>query len=109
MAAAGVALPSCPAEAATAPGGAWCGGGDPGNPGEARSASPAGPALTKAEGRLNAAPRVRWPGRVAKEECTRGNVRRERKCGWRWSAVSPTTSGAGLVRRGAREVCGCGR
>lgn len=68
MAAAGVALPSCPAEAATAPGGAWCGGGDPGNPGEARSASPAGPSLTKAEGRLNAAPRVRWPGGVAKEE-----------------------------------------
>lgn len=49
-------------------GGAWCGGGDPGNPGAARSASPAGPALAKAEGRLNGALRVRRPGRVAKEE-----------------------------------------
>lgn len=57
-----------PSRGGLSAGGVWCGGADPGNPGAARSVSPAGPALAKAQGRLNRAPRVRRPGGVAKEE-----------------------------------------
>lgn len=79
-----VVLPSCPAEAATAPG--TCGGGaDLGFPGTARSVHPAGPALAEAEGLGNVPPQGPAAGWGNGEGMSRGEhkgaeVRKAVKC-----------------------------